>query len=422
MMSVENVVVGAGPYGLSVASHLRANNFEALVIGQPMEGWRDHMPAGMILKSEAFASNLSDPARQYTLERFYGERGVKYRRVGNPLAMSDFIAYADWFRNHAVPDVRNLRLENLREMESGFELAFSDGSRVRAKRVILATGHVSFQHTPALLENFASELVTHTSQHTDLARFRGKDVTVIGRGQSALETAALLHEHGASARLLVRADRVEWNSDSSVARSLIGHLRRPEAGLGAGWYSLAISELPKMFFRLPLRTRDEIFRTSWGPSGAWWLKQRVVGKIPMLTSHALSQVAERNGKLELSVATGGKTETFQTDHVIAATGYKVDLKRLAFLDDKLRARISVFDGSPRLSTRFESSVPGLHFVGLASAQSFGPVMRFVYGARHAATILARHVRGAKRTAVQSLDAATGAGSARSLARSPGPAE
>src|SRR5882724_4746672 len=183
MMSVENVVVGAGPYGLSIASHLRANNFEALVIGQPMEGWRDHMPAGMILKSEAFASNLSDPARQYTLERFYGERGVKYRRVGNPLAMSDFIAYADWFRNHAVPDVRNLRLENLREMESGFELAFSDGSRVRAKRVILATGHVSFQHTPALLENFASELVTHTSQHTDLARFRGKDVTVIGRGQ-----------------------------------------------------------------------------------------------------------------------------------------------------------------------------------------------------------------------------------------------
>jgi thioredoxin reductase len=417
MMSVENVVVGAGPYGLSIAAHFRQNNVEALVVGQPMEGWRNHMPAGMILKSETFASNLSDPQRQYTLERFYRERGVPYRRVGNPLAMSEFIAYADWFRQQAVPEVRNLRLESLRELENGFELVFDDGSRVRTKRVVLATGHVSFQHTPALLESFASELVTHTSQHRDLSRFRGQDITVIGRGQSALETAALVHEQGANVRILVRADRVEWNSDSSVARSLVTRLRRPEAGLGPGWYSLAISELPKMYFRLPLRTRDQIFKTKWGPSGAWWLRERVVGKIPTLTSQALSHVTERNGKLELSVETGGKTKTFQTDHVIAATGYKVDLKRLAFLEDRLRARIRVFDGSPRLSTTFESSVPGLHFVGLTSAQSFGPVMRFVYGAQHAAAILTQHIRGAKRAAVPNAEATTSAGDVRPLARS-----
>ena len=211
------------------------------------------------------------------------------------------------------------------------------------------------------------------------------------RGEPGLETAALLSELGAKVRILVRAPKVEWNSDPNAARSLIARLRRPEAGLGAGWYSLAISELPALFHRLPLRKRDHIVTTSWGPSGAWWLKQRVVDKIPVLASHEISRVAERNGKLDVSTGNG---QTFETEHIIAATGYKVDLERLAFLDETLRSEIKTFNGSPTLNMVFESSAPGLHFVGIASAQSFGPVMRFVYGAKHAATILTRHVRAA----------------------------
>src|SRR5205085_7002203 len=138
------------------------------------------------------------------------------------------------------------------------------------------------------------ELVTHTAHHQELSGFAGKDVTIVGRGQSALETAALLHEQGASVRILARAPRVLWNPDPNAARSLISRLRRPEAGLGAGWYSLAISELPALFHRLPLRRRDHIVTTSWGPSGAWWLKQRVVKKIAVLTSRPISHVVERH--------------------------------------------------------------------------------------------------------------------------------
>ena len=394
MMSVENVIVGAGPYGLSIAAHFRASNIEALVIGRPMASWRDHMPAGMILKSETFASNLSDPDRQYTFEQFYRLRGTPYRAVGNPLSIANFIHYSDWFRQQAAPDVRDVALRKLQRLENGFELELDDGSRVRTKRVILATGYLNFQHTPDVLRNLPTELVTHSSQHRDLGRFAGKDVTVVGRGQSGLETAALLHESGASVRVLARASKVEWNSDPNAARSLIARLRRPEAGLGAGWYSLAISELPLLFHRLPPRKRDHIVTTSWGPSGAWWLKQRVVDKMPVLTSQEISRVAEKNGKLEVSVRDAGETATFDTDHVIAATGYKVDLRRLAFLDQALRSEIKTLNRSPTLSTVFESSAPGLHFVGIASAQSFGPVMRFVYGAKHAAAILTRHVRAA----------------------------
>jgi cation diffusion facilitator CzcD-associated flavoprotein CzcO len=399
MTNVENVVVGAGPYGLSIAAHFRAHNIETLVIGRPMASWRANMPIGMALKSETFASNLSDPLRQHTLENFYRARGLAYRPVGDPLPIETFIDYADWFRRHSVPEIRDVELQRLRPSRDGFELDLSDGSLVRTKRVILAVGHAAFQSIPSTLRALPHDLVTHTCQHRDLAKFAGKDVTIVGRGQSGLETAALLHEHGARVRILVRAPRVEWNSDPNAARSLISRLRRPEAGLGAGWYSLGISELPTMFHRLPLATRDRIFRTSWGPSGAWWLKDRVVGKIPVLTSHTISQAIEKSGKLTVTVQSAGAKSSFETDHIIAATGYKVDLGNLKFLADELRSGIKTHDGSPRLSAIFESSVPNLHFVGLASAQSFGPVMRFVYGAKHASTILARHVRPAVRLRV-----------------------
>src|SRR5215467_6107543 len=113
MSRVENVIVGAGPYGLSIAAHLRSASIESLVIGRPMESWRANMPVGMILKSETFASNLSDPQRQYTFERYFGDRNVAYRPIGNPLSMSDFLDYAAWFQQATTPDLMDVRLTNL---------------------------------------------------------------------------------------------------------------------------------------------------------------------------------------------------------------------------------------------------------------------------------------------------------------------
>jgi len=398
MMRVENVIVGAGPYGLSIAAHFRHHAMETLVIGRPMESWRAHMPGGMVLKSEPFASNLSDPQGQYTVERFFKLRGMPYRKVGNPLSAAHFIQYADWFRQNAAPDVEDVRLVALRQAENGFTLDLDDGRTVAAKRVILATGHKDYKRVPPQLANLPAELVSHPVQHDDLTALADKDITIIGAGQSALETAALLGELGASVRVVVRAASVAWNEDPNADRSTLGQLRNPDAGLGAGWYSLAISELPTLFHRLPLATRDRIYRTGWGPSGAWWLKARI-GDTPILTARSLRDATEKNGKVLLSVESGGRTETIETDHVIAATGYKVDLARHAFLDESLRARIAQFDGSPRLKPSFETSVPGLYVVGLPSAQSFGPVMRFVYGTRHAATILTRHLRPAPRRSI-----------------------
>lgn len=391
MVKVENAIVGAGPYGLSVAAHFRAAGIENLVIGQPMSSWRNNMPSGMILKSEPFASNLSDPERLYTLERFCSLQSRTYRPIGNPLSIADFLGYARWFQQQTRIEAVDATLIDLRQANNGFELALADGGVIWARRVILATGHLPFSRIPPALDGLPGELMSHSSEHRDLAQFAGRDVTIVGCGQSALEMAAVLHERGANVRLLARADRVVWGSEPNLSRSLLRRLIYPDAGIGPGWRSVIVSELPKVFWRLPLQARHDYVARSWGPAGAWWLAERARDRFPLLTSHTIAHAVDRGGKLILAVRNREKTVRFETDHVIAATGYRVDLDRIDYLSAGLRAKIMTYDGAPILDRTLQSSITGLHFVGLTSAQSFGPVMRFVYGAKHAAGFLTAHL-------------------------------
>ena len=405
MTNFESIIVGAGPYGLSIAAHLRDADLNHAIIGRPMDSWRRYMPNGMALKSEYFASHLSDPHRRYGLDSFCGSQGRPYVRSGVPLPIEDFVRYADWFRREAVPDIWDMNLRNLRWDGQSFELMLDDRA-VTARRVIVATGHIPYCYVPPVLVPHAREkdgLVSHSADHRDLRRFSGRDVTVIGCGQSGLETAALLHENGAQVRLLARTPEIDWNPDLR-RRSAVARFRRPESGLGPGWRSLSFAELPKFFAKLPPAKRRRLLDAAHAPAGAWWLKERVVGKIPLMTSHEIASADECNGRLDLTVRTKSDTLRIETDHVIAATGYRVDLERLTFLDPALRATIAVAGGVPVLNSVFECTVPGLHFVGLASALSFGPVMRFVYGARHAATILTSHIRAATRRLPKSANA------------------
>ncbi len=391
MVEVENAIIGAGPYGLSVAAHFRATGIESLVIGQPMGSWRNNMPSGMILKSEPFASNLSDPERRYTLERFSSSRGLAYRPIGNPVSIADFLEYARWFQQQTRVEVADATLIDLRQADNGFELILADGDVICARRVILATGYLPFRRIPPVLNGLPRELMSHSSERRDLAQFASKDVTIVGCGQSALELAVMLHEQGANVRLLARAERVEWGRNPNSPKSMLRCLRSPDAGLGPGWQSVIISELPKVFWRLPPRTRHDYVAKSWGPAGAWWLLNRACDRFPLLTSHTVARAVERGDKLVLTVQNPEKMVMFETDHVIAATGYRVDLDCVQYLSAGLRAKIKTYEGVPILDRALQCSVPGLHFVGVASAQSFGPVMRFVYGAKHAAAFLTAHL-------------------------------
>lgn len=386
---VEVAIVGAGPYGLSLAAHLRARRVPHRVVGRPMELWRSHMPAGMLLKSQPFASNLSDPGGTHTLEAFCRDTGRPYTDYGTPVPLVTFIAYGEWFRRRQVAALDEARVTGLTRRDGRFVLTLDGRQHLSARRVVLAVGVQHFAHTPAPLGALPSSLCSHSGDHTDLGRFAGKDVVVVGAGQSALESAALMHESGATVRVLHRAPDTVWNGEPlTLSRGPVRRIREPVAGLGSGWTTWFYSSRPDWFRHLPRGQRLRRARTALGPAGASWLRPRVQGRVPVLAGHALLDATPAGGGVRLRVRAGdGQLLEMDTSHVIAATGYRTDLDRLGFLDEDLRAGIRTLGGGPWVDGAFETSVPGLHVVGPAVAGTFGPVMRFVYGTAFAARVL-----------------------------------
>jgi FAD-dependent urate hydroxylase len=394
MPDVDVAIVGSGPYGLSIAAHLAAHGVDHRIFGRPMQAWQGHMPAGMFLKSEGFASNLSDPDGRLTLGAHCAEQGLEYGDYAVPVPLGTFVSYGLAFQERFVANLETSDVVALGATPGGFRLRLATGEEVRARRVVVAVGVGHFAHMPAVLANLGPELASHSSAHADLSGFKGQDVAVIGAGQSALETAALLHEHDADVRVLVRGSSVAWNPDPAVEpRPLRQRLRRPMSGLGPGLRVWFYSTRPNLFYHLPRTTRVHAVRTTLGPAGAWWLRERVLGRLPVLVGHGLRAVEAQDGRVRLHLTTGDGPIELTCDHVIAGTGYRVDLRRLAFLEPALLERIRHIGQAPVLSPSFGSSVPGLYFVGLAAANTFGPVMRFVYGAgftaRQLTTALAR---------------------------------
>lgn len=391
-MDVETTIVGAGPYGLSIAAHLRARGRSFELLGTSLESWRSFMPQGMVLKSERFASSLWDPQRRYTLQRYCQARGLSYQPVGSPLSLALFLDYAQWFLEHAVGEPRDVKVTQVRGIPTGFEIQLTDGARFTTRRVVLATGHMAFRVGPPELAALPEPQAMHSTCIGDVKRYAGRDVCIIGAGQSALETAALLHENGARVRVFVRRPQISWNLPSRV-RPLLQRLIAPDAGVGAGWKSAAVSELPGVFrWYFPAAKRHRFLLGSYGPSGAWWLRDRIEARVELLLNSQVREVVRESNGVRLTVAGPRGTAETYADHVIAATGFKVDVDRLDYLEPSLRAKIErEAAGIPALSSRFECSVAGLFIVGIASAPVFGPIMRFMYGAKHVAPLLSRQL-------------------------------
>jgi FAD-dependent urate hydroxylase len=405
--AVDVAIVGAGPYGLSVAAHLRGAGVSYRQFGRPMHLWRDMMPRGMFLKSQGFASNLSDPERSHTLEAFCRKTGHPYASYGLPVPLDTFISYGQWFADELVPGLEEVLVTDLVRTRSGFDLSLSDGTHARARNVVLAAGVEHFARVPQLLAGLGPHC-THPSQHTDLAAFAGQRVAVVGAGQSALESAALMHESGADVHLVARASQVKWNGQPlDPARPLPQRMAEPESGLGSGWSTWFYSRHPELFRLLPERTRIYRARTALGPAGGWWLRARVEDQFPVLTGHAVTAATAGRDGVSLSLRTAdGVSRELGADHVIAATGYRPDLTRLSFLDSGLRDQLSTVDGTVAVDRSYQSSVQGLYVIGPAVAPTMGPVMRFVYGSEHASTTVARQLAGASRGLVRAPAPAT----------------
>jgi thioredoxin reductase len=414
------IIVGAGPYGLSIAADLRAWDIDFRIFGGLMETWRSAMPKGMSLKSDGYASNLSDPEAELTLEHFCAAEGRPYAHEGIPVTLDTFVNYGLAFQKRFVPELEERKVVALERIGDGFRATLDSGETVTAPQVVLAVGITHFAWLPQSLAGLPDELMTHSSRHHDLSRFKGRHVTVLGAGASAMDISGLLHEAGAEVEAVARTEKILFQERTPLNdRPLLERLCAPNTGIGPGWRSFACAHAPQLYRLLPPATRARLARTHIRPAAGWFMTDRVVGRVKLHEGWELTQTTPIGGKLRIDLARrDGTRQEIVTDHLIAATGYKVDLRRLPFLEASLRASLREVENTPILTTHFESSVPGLHFIGAAAASSMGPMMRFVFGTDFTAQRLARHLAAsAPRATAQRIAARRGAVPARRMARS-----
>jgi FAD-dependent urate hydroxylase len=363
-------IVGAGPYALSTAAFLRRIGAEVRVFGKPMGFW-ESMPVRMFLRSYWSASSVADPDRSLSLDHYEATLG---RPIPSPLPLQDFITYGRWFQERAVPDVDTRHVTRVTRAGEGFLLALDDGEPVRAHRVIVAAGIAPFAWRPPGFDGFDRDLVSHTSEHRLFDEFRGLSVLVIGAGQSALESAALLHEAGAEVEVLVRSRAIQFlrgerlYSRAGVLRDLL----YPPHGVGPPGLNVVMGT-SSLYRKLPRRLSVPLAQRSIRPAGAAWLRPRLAD-VKITTGHSVTSAATVAGHVRLCLDDGSERTA---ERLLLGTGYRVDVRRYAFLDAALVNAIRTVDGYPVLSQAFESSVEGLHFLGAAAAASAGPGMRFV---------------------------------------------
>ena len=389
MSTSEVLIIGAGPFGVSISAHLNGLGVDHQIVGRPMNTWRTRMPVGMLLKSEPYASEIASPKGGYDLAAYYKLRGFDYIDRAMPVPLERFLGYADWYIEQLVPNVRDVTAAEIDVVDGGFRVAFQDGEPVTARKVVIATGVLPYAHIPAEMSGLPSDLVTHTSGHRYLDGFKGRRVAVVGAGQSALETAALLHETGAEVTIIARVPEIDWITPNPANLSRLGRIRRPVTKLCEGWHC-AFWNSPTAFRRLPEDGRVMRALTVLGPNGSAWLKDRVDGVIETLTDHRVQEAVPQGSGVRLLLQ-GRKRSAIEVDHVVAGTGFRIDPARLPFLPDRLRTRIATVSGFPAVSRAGESTVPGLYFVGAPTAVSLGPSARFIAGTHNTAGKLARSV-------------------------------
>ncbi|WEQ53346.1 NAD(P)-binding domain-containing protein [Komagataeibacter oboediens] len=388
-MNTDVAIIGAGPYGLSLAAHLRDRGVNFRIFGRPMGFWRDHVPAALRLKAEGFALNLFDPTRRSTLARFCKERGYPYAPIGEPIPAEVFREYGEEFQKTHVPHLQPCRVTHLARTLDGFVLHLDNGESVLARNVVMAIGIEHFAYTPPAVRNLPADRISHTFDETTFDRFAGKRVAVIGAGSSAVDTACFLHNAGAQTFICTRRPKIWINHPP---RNLTGlkllwtRIKKPVSGLGTGWRSRMACDLPDVFHMLPARLRLRITRGHLGPAAGWVTGQVVRDRVPIWLNLDLQSAQMRDNAVHL-VFRDTKAErprTVDVDHVFLGTGVRVDMQRIPFLDPVLARAVRTEENMPALSHSFESSVPGLYFIGPMAAGSFGPLLRFAWGARFTA--------------------------------------
>src|SRR5256886_437004 len=368
----------------------RARHVETRISGERRAFGERHMPKGMFLRSSPTASSLADPDGRLRLDRYHALHGLPHVK---PVPIEDFVRYGHWFQQQAVPDVDRRAVTQVAAHSHGFSVRLEDGEEFHARRVVVATGISPFARRPVEFAGLPAPLASHCFDHADLSQFARQRVVVVGAGQSALESAALLHEAGAQVEVVARAPGTYFIPDwpqtpfvRAVRRLLSPVVRPPFDIMGPRFVSWLIA-WPRLFRRSPRVIQDFLTARAVRPAGASWLASRLAA-VPITAGRSIAVATPTGSRLRLRLDDG--TERL-ADHLLLATGYRVDAARYPFLAPTLLHGLRTRDGYPTLNVGFESSVPGLHFLGTPAAGTFGPLCRFVVGTRYMARTLTRYI-------------------------------
>ncbi|HVT44236.1 MAG TPA: NAD(P)-binding domain-containing protein [Thermoanaerobaculia bacterium] len=376
-MAVPLVIVGAGPYALSLGAELRARNIEAMIFGRSMEFWISSMPRGMLLRSSA-GWHL-DPAGRLTFEAFLASRGLRCDEV-DPIPVELYIEYGEWFRIEQGLEPERQLVKSIASDGMRFLVTLDDATVIESDNVVVAPGFGPFRHAPDdLMQQLPAARCSHSTAVREPGAFRGSRVLIAGGRQSAFELAALLTEAGADAVDVVyrhQTPRFEKSDWSWVDPMMETTLTVP------GW------------FRMLEKKEKERIRKRFWLEGRGRLEPWLAGRIdrPAIALHPeswIASAAEPDGGAEIALTDG---TYLVSDHIILATGFAIDLARLDYLDrPSVIARLETDGGSPILSDVLESTLPGLFFTGFPAANDFGPAFGFVRAAIPAAKLVAAGV-------------------------------
>jgi cation diffusion facilitator CzcD-associated flavoprotein CzcO len=373
------LIVGAGPFGLSLAAHASDLGMDYRLVGEPMGFWTRNMPAGMLLRSDC--SWHLDTAGIHTMDVYLARQGCRPADV-EPLSLDFYLGYVDWFRRQKALAPEPLHVAAIDVLPDGtFEARLADGSHISARSVALALGFSSFPHVPEDLSSVLPEGgYTHTCDAVDLAAQAGKRCLIVGGRQSAFEWAALLAEAGAaSVHVAHRHDSPAFAaSDWSWVGPLVD----------------AMIENPSWFRDLSPAEQQVYSKRLWNEGRAKvepWLERRIrrpeISVLP--NTRLMSCERLEDGSLRADLDDG---RSLDVDQIILATGYKVDMGRIPMLAaGNLSGRLAVRNGFPELDPYFQSSVPGLFVTSMPAAQDFGPFFGFTISVRTSAQLIGQGV-------------------------------
>jgi hypothetical protein len=376
---LDAAIIGAGPYGLSIAAHLRDR--AARVFGAPMETWRTRMPPDMLLRSDWSETSFSAPGDAGTIDRWAAATGEPREE---PIPLQKFLRYAEWFRGEFVRDQDGADVVSVEPASSGYRLATAQGDEVEAAHLVVAIGAVPFAYAPPPLTDAIGEGVRFATDLQDYAAYRSRRVVVVGGGQGGLESAALAARAGAEVEMIIRS-RLHWfaarepHTHRGPIRRRLYRLAYPVVGYGPPPLNRLVLH-PDLFARLPQPLRRRVTARVLRAGGSPWLRP-ALDLVKITEGVAVTAVDRRDGAMRIGLSDGSSREA---DAILVAAGFRFAADRVSFLPPEIGDRIALEDGWPVLDRWFRSSEKTVLFVGFAAAHRFGPIVRFIPGTRFAA--------------------------------------